>query len=87
MIADQGFINLSKPGHFINMKVLMNWFSEKVGMPIAQIDPLKIDVASVTSVVVQGGHNETQQSHAPGQRKAPLAPRFACQRGRTKATA
>ncbi len=51
MIADQGFINLSKPGHFINMKVLMNWFSEKVGMPIAQIDPLKIDVASVTSVV------------------------------------
>ncbi len=27
MIADQGFINLSKPGHFINMKVLMNWES------------------------------------------------------------
>ena len=38
-------------GHSLTLEVLTTWLSEKVDIPYYRIDPLKIEVAKVTSVM------------------------------------
>jgi general secretion pathway protein E len=45
-------INRSSPPHeLLTLETLTGWLADKVGLPYQRIDPLKVDVASVTSVV------------------------------------
>jgi len=51
VIADFNLKNASDPHKTLSLEELTVWLAEKTGFPYERIDPLKIDVASVTSVV------------------------------------
>ncbi|OED43882.1 type II secretion system protein E [Chromatiales bacterium (ex Bugula neritina AB1)] len=51
IIAECGWQNQKQPGSLITLDVLLRWFSEKINVPIGKIDPLNIDVASITGVM------------------------------------
>ncbi len=52
-ITKRNWINQQQPDQLLTMDVLMSWLSQKSGLPIYHIDPLKIDLKSVTSVMSQ----------------------------------
>jgi general secretion pathway protein E len=52
VIADQKITNLLSPHNFLTAETLVTWLSQKVNIPYRRIDPLKIDVESVTSLEV-----------------------------------
>jgi general secretion pathway protein E len=51
IIADRGWDDGRYPGRKMTLEGLTEWFAEKSGLPLYRIDPLKIDVAAVTSVM------------------------------------
>lgn len=51
VIADCGWIDNARPGRKLTLDRLIEWLSEKIDMPLVRIDPLNMDVASITSVM------------------------------------
>ncbi len=51
VIADQNLKSASAPHQLLSQDFLVEWLAGKVGMPYRRIDPLKVDVASVTAVM------------------------------------
>ena len=51
LIAERGWSLPGQPERRLSQDYLAEWLARKVGLPYLRIDPLKIDVASVTSVV------------------------------------
>tara|TARA_R110002072_G_scaffold3149_3_gene23431 strand:+ start:87856 stop:89643 length:1788 start_codon:yes stop_codon:yes gene_type:complete len=52
-IAEQGWQTSSKPSYPLSLETLTKWLAEKVNQPYLRIDPLKIDIQRITSVVSQ----------------------------------
>ena len=52
-IAEQGWQTSSKPSYPLSLDTLTKWLAEKVNQPYLRIDPLKIDIQKITSVVSQ----------------------------------
>lgn len=52
-IAEQGWQSTSKPSYPLSLETLTKWLAEKVNQAYLRIDPLKIDVQKITSVVSQ----------------------------------
>ncbi len=51
VITERGWKNHSRPDQLITMEELVNWLSDKTGIKTKRIDPLVIDVHSVTSLM------------------------------------
>ncbi len=51
VVADQELKSARPPHRRLTQELLTEWLAEQVGMPYRRVDPLKIDVASVTSVM------------------------------------
>lgn len=51
VIADCGWDHQLIAGTKVDMQALLKWFSSKIDMPLKDIDPLKIDVQSVTQLM------------------------------------
>ena len=51
IIANQGLTSAKPPHRPLDLETLTAWLAEKVGLPYFHIDPLKIDVTAVTSVM------------------------------------
>jgi general secretion pathway protein E len=51
IIADEGLPNAKDPNKILTLEALMSWLAEKAGIPYERIDPLKIDLDSVTGVM------------------------------------
>jgi len=51
IIASQKWHSLKAPHSVLNLEALTSWLAGKVGLPYFHIDPLKIDVTSVTGVM------------------------------------
>ena len=52
-IAEQGWQSSTKPSYPLSLETLTKWLAEKVNQPYLRIDPLKVDVQKITSVVSQ----------------------------------
>ncbi|GJM05268.1 MAG: secretion pathway ATPase [marine bacterium B5-7] len=52
-IAEQGWQTSSKPSYPLSPETLTKWLAGKVNQPYLRIDPLKIDIQKITSVVSQ----------------------------------
>ncbi len=50
LLSQQEWEDQANPGSRLDMEALTQWLAEKAGLPYFRIDPLKIDVTSVTSV-------------------------------------
>ena len=50
-LANFGFHHQKKEKQALSLEFLTNWLAEKANLPVAFIDPLKIDVPTVTSVM------------------------------------
>jgi general secretion pathway protein E len=50
-IATQQLSDRSRPGKTLHLDALTEWLADKAGMPVFNIDPLKIKVAKVTEVM------------------------------------
>lgn len=50
-VARCGLSNATPPNKPLTLEALTVWFAERVGLPYLRIDPLKIDVTAVTSVM------------------------------------
>jgi general secretion pathway protein E len=53
VIAEQGWQSATRPAYPLSLEQLTRWLAGKAGQPYVRIDPLKIDVGSVTGVVSQ----------------------------------
>lgn len=51
VIANQKIDDLARPGKKLDIETLSKWLAEWVKQPYIRVDPLKVDVASVTSVM------------------------------------
>jgi len=51
IIANQGLTSAKPPHRPLDLETLTAWLAEKAGLPYFHIDPLKIDVTAVTSVM------------------------------------
>lgn len=51
VVADSNWDNQQQPGQKLNISVLINWLSNKIGVPLRKIDPLNTDVQAVTAVM------------------------------------
>ncbi len=51
VVADLNLKSLRPPSPLLTQDFLTQWLAEKAGIPYRRVDPLKIDVASVTSVM------------------------------------
>ncbi len=52
-IAEFGWQSLTKPNYLLSLEVLTKWLAGKAGQPYLRIDPLKINVQKITSIVSQ----------------------------------
>ena len=52
-LAEQNVPDAAAPGRALGMDVLLQWLGEKVGQPVFEIDPLKINVGAVADVMSQ----------------------------------
>ncbi len=52
-VAEQGWQSSTKPSYPLSLETLTKWFAEKINQPYLRIDPLKIDVQKITSIVSQ----------------------------------
>jgi general secretion pathway protein E len=50
-IAGQNFADVKNPGHNLHIDVLLDWLSERCQQPVYHLDPLKINVPSITEVM------------------------------------
>ncbi|MCC7414288.1 MAG: type II/IV secretion system protein [Gammaproteobacteria bacterium] len=53
VLADQGWQSATKPAFPLTLERLTRWLADTVGLPYYRIDPLKIDVETVTRLVSQ----------------------------------
>jgi len=51
MLAQQEWENLKEPGTKLNIEKLTQWLAKHSGLPYLRIDPLKVDVTTVTEVM------------------------------------
>ena len=51
LIAQQEWNDLKRPGQKLDLETLSQWLAESVGLPYMRIDPLKVDVGSVTATM------------------------------------
>ncbi len=51
IIADRNWLDARHPGHKLTLDQLSEWFAAKSELPLYRIDPLKIDVPSITGVM------------------------------------
>lgn len=51
IIAQQEWQDKKPPGKILNLENLMQWLAKRAEMPYLRIDPLKVDVTSVTTVM------------------------------------
>jgi general secretion pathway protein E len=51
LVANLKLVDLRHPDKPLSLEVLTQWLAEKSGLPYHKIDPMKIDVASVTQVI------------------------------------
>lgn len=51
LIAEQEWPDKQPPHKTLNLEVLTQWLADKVGLEYVHIDPLKVDVTAVTSVM------------------------------------
>ncbi len=51
IIAERDWTDASRPDRKLTLDRLTEWLADKVGLPYVRIDPLKIDVASITNVM------------------------------------
>jgi len=51
IISQQEWDDLKNPSQILTLETLTQWLAEKSGQPYYRIDPLKVDVASVTDVI------------------------------------
>lgn len=52
-VAEQGWQSTTSPSYPLSLETLTKWLAEKVNQTYLRIDPLKVDVAKITSVVSQ----------------------------------
>jgi general secretion pathway protein E len=52
-VAEQSLQSATKPSYPLSLETLTKWLAEKVHQPYLRIDPLKIDVQKITSVISQ----------------------------------
>ncbi|MEE8195562.1 MAG: GspE/PulE family protein [Acidiferrobacterales bacterium] len=50
-IADEEPRNVKDPDQFLTLELLTSWLAEKAGLPHKRIDPLRLDVEAITSLV------------------------------------
>ena len=50
-IASQNLVDISRPNARLDLPALLTWVSEQAKMPLYHLDPLKIDVPSITEVM------------------------------------
>jgi general secretion pathway protein E len=53
IVADQGWHSITKPPYPLTLEQLTRWLAGKCGQAYLRIDPLKIDVNKITSVISQ----------------------------------
>ena len=51
IISQQEWDDLKNPGQKLTLDILTQWLADKSGLPYYRVDPLKIDVATVTDVI------------------------------------
>ncbi len=51
VIANQRIDDLARPGKKLDIETLTKWLADWVGQPYRRVDPLKVDVASVTAIM------------------------------------
>jgi general secretion pathway protein E len=51
IIASRKWVNSARPDQILTLELLTDWLSEESGMPRFHFDPLKMDVASCTSLM------------------------------------
>ena len=51
VIAECQWENQRNPGSLLTADTLVEWLSQKINVPVRKIDPLNIDVSSVTAVM------------------------------------
>jgi len=51
LLAEHNFKDPRRPGRTLNLEALTEWLAQRTGQTYEHIDPLRIDVASVTAVV------------------------------------
>jgi general secretion pathway protein E len=51
IIADRNWLDARHPGQKLTLDQLSEWFAAKADLPLYRIDPLKIDVPSITGVM------------------------------------
>lgn len=51
IIAQQKWTNLKKSNSTLDLETLTEWLANKVGLPYFRVDPLKVDVGSVTETI------------------------------------
>jgi general secretion pathway protein E len=51
IIADRHWLDARHPGQKLTLDQLSEWFAAKADLPLYRIDPLKIDVPSITGVM------------------------------------
>ncbi len=56
-LAEQKLPDMSSPGEVLDMPALLKFVAEQTGQPVVEIDPLKIDVASVAEVMSEAFAN------------------------------
>ncbi len=54
LVANLKLPDQRDPGKPLSLEVLTQWLADKAGLPYLKIDPMKIDVATVTQVVSHG---------------------------------
>jgi general secretion pathway protein E len=52
-VAEQAWQTSTKPSYPLSLETLTKWLAEKLNQPYLRIDPLKIDVQKITSIVSQ----------------------------------
>ncbi len=57
-IAEQGWQSATQPSYPLTLETLTRWLADRVGQPYMRIDPLKVDVEKITSVVSQAYANK-----------------------------
>ena len=51
IISQQEWADLARPGKKLTLEILIQWLADKSDLPYCRIDPLKVDVTSVTAVI------------------------------------
>ncbi|GAB6042761.1 GspE/PulE family protein [Endothiovibrio diazotrophicus] len=53
LVANRGWVSAKPPHPAIDLEFLTDWLGAHAGLPVVHVDPLKVDVGAVTTVVSQ----------------------------------